>query len=687
VARTLLFALFAALALACVGDPFPPHAAGDTPAPQAAARPKKTVYLAGALSHEEALVFTSAVAGADPRAVVLFDSPITTPYLKAYLATFAPERVVPVGSFRDGVADLRGRLDRPTDAPLGWEHGRPRALWAALFPRVERVVVCPAAPRGQLLQAALLAGLLRAPLCITHDAADEADFRESVTRWKATEVYAAGAAVRACRKLAEVRVVSFGSERAVADACRRELARRGPITTLVVANADDLYDGRGGMSSLAPWLALRHNAPLLLTNTAGDNVEAVVSDALRHKDVRTADSVLIAANRVAVPMRVRPNPVAGDHDPLIDLEPLTPEGNDPYSFAVGRIFHDDRSVVTLMVARERLLAESRGPRRAIIASNPGGSLPLLETFSRNTAKEFQNAGYETTARFRGEVTRDDLRRDLPAHDIFLWEGHHSTLIREFKVPDWDEPTAPAFVFLQSCLALTEEKAQPLLRRGAVGVIGSPVRTYSASGGACSLAFFNALLYENQSLGGGLRQAKNFLLAYAQLKDKRLGKDAKRSGANVRAAWAFTLWGDPTLHLPLPERPADALAGVRHEVDGNTIIVTLPAKTYDKVASNKFNVAMAPNARLAGLIRKEEDDSNKPLVPFVFAEVSLPKAPTGRIPELHARLSPSHYVFCWDERRRTGYLLVTPRTDGEKELRFHVTWRKTGADDAGTAVGE
>jgi hypothetical protein len=284
------------------------------------------------------------------------------------------------------------------------------------------------------------------------------------------------------------------------------------------------------------------------------------------------------------------------------------------------------------------------------------------------------------------VTRDDLRRALPEHDIFLWEGHHGTLIRDFKVPQWDEPMAPSFVFLQSCLALTEEKAQPLLRRGAVGVIGSPVRTYSASGGACSLAFFNALLYEDQSLGGGLRQAKNFLLAYARLKEKRLGKDAKRTGANLRAAWAFTLWGDPTVTLPRPERPADALAGVRHEVQGNTIIVSLPGQAHDKVASNKFQVSMPPNARLAGLIRKEEDDSERPLVPFVFAEVSLPKAPAGRVPELRGKLSPSHYVFTWDERRRTGYLLVTPRANGEKDLRFHVSWKDPGAGD-GTAVGE
>ena len=92
-------------------------------------------------------------------------------------------------------------------------------------------------------------------------------------------------------------------------------------------------------------------------------------------------------------------------------------------------------------------------------------------------------------------------------------------------------------------------------------------------------------------------------------------------------------------------------------------------------SDKFQVEMPPNARLAGLIRKEEgDDAEKPLVPFVFAEVALPKAPAGHVPELHAKLPASHYVFCWDERRRTGYLLVTPRPRDEKELRFRVSWK-------------
>ena len=138
--------------------------------------------------------------------------------------------------------------------------------------------------------------------------------------------------------------------------------------------------------------------------------------------------------------------------------------------------------------------------------------------------------------------------------MFLWEGHHNTLINDWGFVAWDEPLRPSLMFLQSCLALTEEKASPLFDRGAVAVIGSSSRTYSATGGAFSLAYLDAVLYDGQSLGGALRQSKNFLLAYSRLKDKRLGSHAKLGGANVRSAWAFTLWGDPSLRLPAPPPP-------------------------------------------------------------------------------------------------------------------------------------
>ena len=122
---------------------------------------------------------------------------------------------------------------------------------------------------------------------------------------------------------------------------------------------------------------------------------------------------------------------------------------------------------------------------------------------------------------------------MAENDVFLWEGHHGTLIREFAMPEWDEPIQPSLVFLQSCLALKDYKAHPLLSRGAVGVIGSSTRTYSASGGACSLAFFNALLYDGQSVGAFAAPGEELPrgLYPAEGQAPRQGRDAP--GANLR----------------------------------------------------------------------------------------------------------------------------------------------------------
>ena len=233
---------------------------------------------------------------------------------------------------------------------------------------------------------------------------------------------------------------------------------------------------------------------------------------------------------------------------------------------------------------------------------------------------------------------------------------------------------PSLVFLQSCLALAEEKAHPFLERGAIGVVGSTSRNYSGSGGALSMAYFDAMMYDRQTLGGSLRSAKNFLLAFTLLKEKRMGLDAKMNGASLRTAWSFSLWGDPTLELPRPELPEDARTAIRHQVKGNTIIVSLPDEAHAKVITARYQAQLLPNARLAGLISKKDDPDGHPLVPLIFQEVRLPKAPEGKAPNLRTRLPDANWVFCWDARRTTGYLLIRPRVRDTEEIRFHVDWQ-------------
>jgi hypothetical protein len=247
------------------------------------------------------------------------------------------------------------------------------------------------------------------------------------------------------------------------------------------------------------------------------------------------------------------------------------------------------------------------------------------------------------------------------------------MTRNYGLPNWPEPLRPSLFFLQSCLALSEEDALPLLGRGAIAVVGSANRTYSASGGACALAFFDSLLYEDQSLGAALRHAKNFLLAYALLKEKRLGDDAKLRGANIRSAWAFSLWGDPTLQMPRPKRQAEGLLSVSHAIHGNVIELRQPAEPYEIVVSERYQTQMLPNARLAGLLQKKGDSSQRQLVRLLFAEILLPNAPKGARPRLQGHVPDDHWVFLWDSRRKCGYLLVTPRPKDTATMRFHVHW--------------
>jgi hypothetical protein len=684
VAALLLMLLLLGLGLAGALS-LPERTAGVIPDTTATER---IVFLAGGLSHDELVAFTSAVAASAHAGVVLLDSPEQSMYVKSFLATYRPGRIIPVGSFPQGLDDLERRLTIKTAPALKWRRGPPGELWKALFPEVRRVVVCPTEPRGTLLQAACLAGVMKAPLLVVRgDSPEEtAELRGWLKEWRPREVVAVGSAVSRCREASEVRPVALADSEEVFAAYLREQMNSGPIQTLVLANPTDTRMGMYGMSSLAPWLALQRRAALVLTDETGANANTVIQAALKHPILYRAEFLLLAADLKAIPPEQRPNPLAGK-DAAIEMEPMTPTDSAPFSFATGRLFHQDPAVVPLMLARRKLLATAPGPRKALVVSNPGGGLPLLETFSRNTVQEFRNTGYETAAFFGDQADKDEMRRRLPEQDIFLWEGHHKTLVEDFGLPNWTEPMGPTLVFLQSCLALNEEETRSLLSRGAIGIVGSSTRTYSASGGAISLAFFDALLYERQTLGGALRQAKNFLLTYRLLKEKRLGEGAKLSGANLRSSWAFTLWGDPTVQLAHPAPPHEARAAIHHELQAKTVVITVPEEKYPRVSTGKFSAQMPPNARLAGLLTPDAEEEARRMVPFVFVEVPLPYGPREQTPRLRSRIPERNWVFCWDGRRRCGYLLVLPRSRDANELRFRIEWEpEQGSEVRGQGSG-
>src|SRR5690242_7348948 len=108
-----------------------------------------------------------------------------------------------------------------------------------------------------------------------------------LTEWKTRRVLAvADEALQG--QLASVHVVHLPDEAAVTALAWRHLQPAGPVQTLVVANPADHYKDLSAMSALAPYLAIKHRAALVLTDDHGENTAAVVGKALKHPRLRGA---------------------------------------------------------------------------------------------------------------------------------------------------------------------------------------------------------------------------------------------------------------------------------------------------------------------------------------------------------------------------------------------------------------
>ena len=169
--------------------------------------------------------------------------------------------------------------------------------------------------------AACLAGAVKAPLFVVavehpsngtiaqHDAgdADQSTALETMlNEGRITQAFVIGDALPGA-EWGDIQVTRLADEKAVAAQYLNVLAEQGPIEALVVTNPFDSELGLGRMSVLAPWIALQHRAPLLLTNERGDNTAEVVHAAQGNPALQQVDAVLLVANLQAIPLERRPN--------------------------------------------------------------------------------------------------------------------------------------------------------------------------------------------------------------------------------------------------------------------------------------------------------------------------------------------------------------------------------------------
>src|SRR5436190_21801983 len=286
----------------------------EPPSREAKAAPAtRPVFLAGNLSAEDLVALTANVAAASEQGTVLLDFPGNRRYLKDFLAADRPSELFLVGSFSEEAGELERALGVKPSAVESWSEPVPAALWKRLFPRAERVVVCAAQPRRLLLQAACLAGTMRAPLFVLKGRREEAaELRRQLGSWRSRMVHAVGeSALRVCRGWTNGEVRALPDQKAVADLTLRLQAEQGPVQTLVVANPADSSPKSVGMSTFAPWVAVRRRAALLLTGDKGDDAAALVRKALEDPKLRQAEHLIVVADPRAIPPERRPNPLPG----------------------------------------------------------------------------------------------------------------------------------------------------------------------------------------------------------------------------------------------------------------------------------------------------------------------------------------------------------------------------------------
>jgi hypothetical protein len=231
VARALFFSLLVGLGIGLLGGPVPgtnSSLGAALLASPAQPQAERVVFLAGGLTQEQLVTLSTGLVASGHRGTLLIHSSKSSPYHKLFLRSFQPQRLVPVGSFPNGGADLEDQLGTKPEATVEWKRGPPWLLWQGLFPRAERVVVCPAEPYPLLLQAACLAGVAQAPLFVTRGGAHEAkELKQLLTEWHAHTIFAVGKAEKLWHGVPGLQVIRLADEEAVAAAYRAGSFRRG----------------------------------------------------------------------------------------------------------------------------------------------------------------------------------------------------------------------------------------------------------------------------------------------------------------------------------------------------------------------------------------------------------------------------------------------------------------------------
>jgi len=250
---------------------------------------------------------------------------------------------------------------------------------------------------------------------------------------------------------------------------------------------------------------------------------------------------------------------------------------------------------------------------------------------------------------------------------------HSQLDEISPSTDPCELEGMPLILIQSCHSL-DETILDILTTGAVGIVGSKTNIHSASGSAFIKAFCDGLLYRSDTIGEGLRDAKNYLLCVSALKKAR----GHTQYAKVeRVAHSFHLWGDPELRLFNSLQDSQRLKPVSARfVEPDKISITIPTKRLATSRTEEYFFRMFPGSEAAGILKRLKGKEIRRVAPIYFFRIPMPK---GFEPTQYAGLKKSddttaRAVFFVDSFKRFLYIVYFPAKE-EKEQVFTLQFIK------------
>jgi hypothetical protein len=210
---------------------------------------------------------------------------------------------------------------------------------------------------------------------------------------------------------------------------------------------------------------------------------------------------------------------------------------------------------------------------------------------------------------------------------------------------------------------------PTVRRicelGGVAIVGSVNNVHSASGSSFIKAFNDGLLYRGDTVGEALRDARNYFLSLAVLKEKR---DHKETAKVRRVALSFCLWGDPELSLyRAPLRPKHSLVRAVF-ADPQTLRISTPRRRLREYRNDRYLGRLFPGSQVAGIVRRLKDSDVRRIAPLYFFRLPYPADfdPAGFSSLQRPGDAPNRVVFMADTLGRFLYVLYFPGQEARRE---------------------